>query len=265
MNKKIFPNFWQGLLIIALWATTNSILWTITTVMIINHNFSNLYQIIQVIILNLYFVPFIVYLIKKSNIKIGNYFSLPDLDTLFKLIIVSLLVRLIIVIPLDDPVVFFKSLMASKLKLYGIKYDNKIPDIVIALMWIFTPVAEEILYRGLILKQFLKQYPPTKAILLSSLIFSFAHLNHEDFAALFVMGIVLGIIYYKSNSILVSSISHYILFMGIILKFDILDLNPVNFTVYASIFLISILIVIFLLRKPVETIKISNPNRHHLE
>src|SRR5665647_1367349 len=103
MKEKVFPNFWQGLLIIAIWATTNSILFVITFSMMKNHNFSTLYQSIHVIILELYQVPFIVYLIKKTKIKIRDYFSLPDLDTLFKLIIVSLLVRLIIVIPLDNP------------------------------------------------------------------------------------------------------------------------------------------------------------------
>ncbi len=258
MNKKIFPNFWQALLIISCWAATNLIIWTITCILIYNNNNSTLYQSIQVIAMELNYVPYIVYLVRKTNIKIWDYFALPDFDTLFKLIIVSVLLKFVISVPMDRPLDFFKSLMDSKIKLYGISFNNKFPEIVIALRLIFFPITEEILYRGLILGQFLKRYTPTKAILLSSLIFGFAHLNIESFAFLFIGGIILGIFYYKTNSILVSSISHFLFNMGFILELKNLDLNRSNLIIYTIVFLISILIIIFLLRKPLKTVKISD-------
>lgn len=263
--KKTFPNFWQAWLIIALWAITNVILFEITGILLEHNNYSTLFQCIQAIVWALYFVPFIIYLIKKTNIQIWDYLALPKLETLFKLIIVSLLVRFIISLPFDKPVDFFKLLMDSKLRFYSIKYDSKIPGVVTGLWWIFIPIMEEVLYRGLILRQFLKQYSPTKAILLSSLIFSFSHLNQLGFIALFIYGIILGMFYYKTNSILVSSIAHYILDVGLILKFENLDLNLANSIVYISIFLISILTVIYILRKPLNTFKLSETKRNNLE
>ena len=265
MNKKIFPNFWQALLIISCWAATNLIIWTITTVMIINHNNSILFQSIQVIFMGLNFVPFIVYLIRKTNIRIWNYFDLPDLVTLFRLIIVTVLIRFVILIPLMQVDVLYKLLMDSKTRVQGTSIISETLFVVGMSKWILFPFIEEILYRGLILRQFLIRYSPTKAIILSSLIFSFAHLRYEDFAGIFVMGIVMGIFYYKTNSILVSSISHCLLNLAGGLHYVNLSLDQRNLIVYISIFFISILIVIFLLRKPMETIKISNPNRHHLE
>ncbi len=258
MNKKAFPNFWQALLMISLWAITNLTIWAITMIMRRDHNDSVLYQIIHVILIELNFIPYIVFLIKKTNIRIWDYFAIPDFNTLLKLVVVSLLLRFVISIPLDYSDDFFNLLANSKIKFHSIDiFDNKMPAIVIALRWVFIPVIEEILYRGLILGGFLKRYTPTQAILLSSLIFSFAHLNIERFFSLLILGVILGIFYYKTNSILVSSISHFIFNMAIILKFKIHDFNPVDLIVYISIFLISIWIVVYLLRKPMKTVKIS--------
>jgi len=265
MNEKIFPNFWQALLIISCWAATNMIIWTITTVLNYKLNSSILSQSIQVILMGLNFVPYIVYLIWKTKISIWNYFDLPDLVTLFRLIIVTVLLKFVILIPLMQVDVFYKLLMDSKIRIYGTSIINETLFIVGTSKWILFPFIEEILYRGLILRQFLIRYSPTKAIILSSLIFSFAHLRYEDFAGIFVVGIVLGIFYYKTNSIFVSSISHCFLNLAAALHSENLSLDQRNLIVCISIFFISILIVIFLLRKPMGTIKISTPKGNHLE
>ena len=147
--------------------------------------------------------------------------------------------------------------MDSKIKLHRLGFFYKMPAIVIALRWGFIPVIEEILYRGLILGGFLKRYTPTKAILLSSLIFGFAHYSIERFVFLFISGIILGIFYYKTNSILVSSILHFIFNMVLILKFKIHDFNTEVLIVYIFIFIISIWVIVYLLRKPMKTVNIS--------
>jgi len=265
MNKNIFPNFWQALLIISCWAATNLIIWTITSVLIYKHDDSILYQSIQVIFMGLNFVPYIVYLIKKTNIRIWNYFDLPDLVTLFRLIIVTVLIKFVIQIPLEQVDTFYKLLMDSKIRIYGTSINSQTLFIIATSKWILFPFIEEILYRGLILRQFLIRYSPTKAIILSSLIFSFAHLRYEGFAGLFVGGIVLGIFYYKTNSILVSSISHCFANLAGVLNYENLSLDQKNLIVCISIFFISILIVIFLLKRPMQTIKINTPNGNRLE
>jgi membrane protease YdiL (CAAX protease family) len=257
-KDKIFPNFWQAFLIIACWATTNLIIWTLTTVMIYDHDDSVFYQTLQVILMELNYIPYIVILARKTNIRIWDYFSIPDSLTLFKIIVVSLLLRFVISISVDQPVEFIKSLIESKIRLHGIDFNNKKPEIVIALRWIFIPVIEEILYRGLILRGFLNRYSPIKAILLSSVIFSFAHLNIERGVFLFASGVILGLFYYKTNSILVSSISHFIFNMVLILRFKYIDLNPTSLIVYSIVFIASILIIIFILQKPMKTEKFNS-------
>ena len=257
MSKNTFPNFWQALLIISLWAITNLIIWTITTVMRYDHNDSVLYQIIQVVLIELNYIPYIVFLIRKTNIRIWDHFAVPDFNTLLKIVVISLLVRFVFDFPMTHPDDFFNLLADSKIRFYSIDLFNEKPAIVIALRWVFIPVIEETLYRGLILGGFLKRYTPTNAIILSSLIFSFAHLSVERFIFLFIFGIILGILYYKTNSILVSSIAHFTYNMGNILKPKYLDIDRVDLIVYSFIFIFSIWIIVFLLRKPMKTVKIS--------
>lgn len=257
IKEKIFPNFWQALLIIACWAAMNLIVFTFTTVMIYDHNSSFLYQSIQVILMGLNFVLYTVYLIRRTNIRIWDNFALPDFSTLLIIIIVSVLLTLVIRIPMDRPVSFLKLLMDLKIELLGISIKSQPLVIVNMSMWILFPFLEEILYRGLILEQFLKRYTPTKAILLAGLIFSFAHLNYERFVFIFILGIILGIFYYKTKSIFVSSISHCIFNMAALLEPIYLDLNPKKLIIYTSIFIISILIIVSLLRRPMNTAEIN--------
>lgn len=207
--------------------------------------------------MGLNFVPYIVYLIRKTNIKIWDYFDLPDLVTLFRLIIVIVLIKFVIVIPLQQVDIYYKLLMDSKIRFLGTSINSQTLFIVGTSKWILFPFIEEILYRGLILRQFLLRYTPTKAIILSSLIFSFAHLRYEDFAGIFVAGIVLGIFYYKTNSILVSSISHCFANLAGVLNYENLSLDQRNLIVCISIFLISTLFVILLLWKPMNTVKVN--------
>lgn len=258
MKEKVFPNFWQALLIISCWTVTNLIIWTITSWLIYEHDDSILYQSIQVIFMGLNFVPYIMYLIRKTNLKIWNYFDLPDLVTLFRLIIVVGLIKFVIVIPLQQVDIFYKLLMDSKIRFLGTSINSQTLFIVGTSKWILFPFIEEILYRGLILRQFLIRYSPTKAIILSSLIFSFAHLRYEDFAGIFVAGIVLCIFYYKTNSILVSSISHSLANLAGVLNYENLSLDQKHLIACISIFLISTLFVILLLRKPMNTVKVNN-------
>lgn len=257
MKEKAFPNFWQALLIIACWATTNLIIWSITNVMLYKHDNSILFQGIQVILMSLNFVPYIVYLIRKTNIRIWNYCGLPNFATLLKILIVTLLIKLVITIPLQGVDIFYKILMDSQLRFTSLLIDRQTFSIITMSQWFLFPFIEEILYRGLILRQFLLRYSPSKAIILSSLIFGFAHLRYEDFAGLFVMGVVMGIFYYKTNSILVSSISHCIFNLAaVLISYENLNLDLGNSIIFLSIFFISILFVILLLRKPMNTVKI---------
>jgi|GEM_PF-973039 len=60
---------------------------------------------------------------------------------------------------------------------------------------------EESIFRGIILEGFLRRYSPKKAILYSAFLFAFMHINPAQFPHTFLLGIVIGWIYYRTQSI----------------------------------------------------------------
>ena len=64
-----------------------------------------------------------------------------------------------------------------------------------------APVLEEMLFRGVILRSFLRQYSRTRAILWSAAIFGIAHLNLYQFASALAIGIVAGWLYERCRSL----------------------------------------------------------------
>ncbi len=64
------------------------------------------------------------------------------------------------------------------------------------------PVVEELLFRGAITKALLKQYSPATAIVVSALIFGIIHINPAQIAGAFLIGLLLGWLYYKTASLI---------------------------------------------------------------
>lgn len=85
MKEKVFPNFWQVILIIALMSLSNMIIYAITMLLLAEHNFSTFYQTVQVIAMVLNFIPYIIYLVKKTNTRLSDYLALLDVTTVIKL------------------------------------------------------------------------------------------------------------------------------------------------------------------------------------
>ena len=73
---------------------------------------------------------------------------------------------------------------------------------------IFAPFFEEVLFRGIILRGFLANYKPTKAIFLSALFFGLIHMNGPQFVNAFLIGLFLGIVYYRTRSLLLCIAVH---------------------------------------------------------
>lgn len=74
---------------------------------------------------------------------------------------------------------------------------------------ILAPIFEEILFRGIILKAMLnKGVSPKKAIVFSSLIFGAVHGYPWQFLGAFLLGLVLGLVYWKTKSLLMSMLLH---------------------------------------------------------
>lgn len=72
------------------------------------------------------------------------------------------------------------------------------------------PIAEEFLFRGVMMNYFLerKGYDRKKTIFISALIFGIIHFNPAQIVYAFLLGLVLGRIYYQTGSLLLCSIVH---------------------------------------------------------
>lgn len=73
---------------------------------------------------------------------------------------------------------------------------------------VFAPILEELMFRGAITRTLLKKYNPTKAIILSALIFGIFHLNPVQIFSATLIGLLLGWIYYKTASLVPCILIH---------------------------------------------------------
>lgn len=73
---------------------------------------------------------------------------------------------------------------------------------------VIAPVVEEMLFRGILLRAFLQQYPRGAAIGYSALFFGAAHLNVYQFVLAFWVGLLLGWLYERSRSLVPCIVLH---------------------------------------------------------
>ena len=73
---------------------------------------------------------------------------------------------------------------------------------------VIAPVVEELIFRGLILHGFRRNYSSFKAITVSAILFSLFHLNPWQMPATFVLGLFLGWLVVRTHSILAAIIGH---------------------------------------------------------
>jgi len=75
---------------------------------------------------------------------------------------------------------------------------------------VVAPIVEELIFRGLILQGFRRNYNALTAVFMSALLFALFHLNPWQFPATFVLGLLLGWIMLRTNNILLAIIGHSI-------------------------------------------------------
>lgn len=75
---------------------------------------------------------------------------------------------------------------------------------------VVAPIVEELIFRGLILQGFRRNYNAFIAVFMSALLFALFHLNPWQFPAALVIGLILGWIVIRTNSIILSIIGHSI-------------------------------------------------------
>lgn len=113
---------------------------------------------------------------------------------------------------------------------------------------IAAPILEEIFFRGIILEGFLRNYPPQKAIIWSSIIFGLVHLDPWQGASAAIAGMIIGWIYWKTNSLVPGIIIHFsnnlLAFVAMSLYNNDLNFSNENVMEYWISILISLIIVV---------------------
>lgn len=125
---------------------------------------------------------------------------------------------------------------------------------------IIAPIYEEIFMRGIILAGLLKKYSPKKAIITSALIFGVWHLNIPQFVNATLIGVVLGVIYYKTNSLILCIVLHMtnnilVPVMGAVKEYMGYSPNIISFVVGVVIFTGSALLFFRYLNEVDENLK----------
>lgn len=75
---------------------------------------------------------------------------------------------------------------------------------------IFAPIFEEWLCRGMVLRGLLTKMKPTWAIVLSALFFAVIHMNPWQALNAFIIGVIMGYVYYKTGSLILTMIIHFV-------------------------------------------------------
>lgn len=73
---------------------------------------------------------------------------------------------------------------------------------------IIAPVVEELIFRGIIMHGFMRNYPKFIAIFFSALLFALFHLNPWQFSATFILGLLLGWVMVRTRNIFLSILIH---------------------------------------------------------
>jgi uncharacterized protein len=253
MKNKIVLNFWQALLLLLSIIVADFSLCVITVLVFKDSYKTDPFQIFFTYLSILIYVPFIVWFAKKTDANLKESFFIPDLSTVIRMLIIVLLFY-IVVFPIGRIDKLFESLMNSKLRIPGTTVRLFFPWLDLKMVLI-GPIIEELFFRGLVLKNFLKKYTPKYAILLSSLLFGINHLGlllGEHALSFYyiiffiVLGIFYGILYYKTNSLIIVSLAHIIWNASTLLNPKYIELGTTSsmlclfFYISAFIFLYSL-------------------------
>jgi hypothetical protein len=75
---------------------------------------------------------------------------------------------------------------------------------------IFAPIFEEWMCRGMVLRGLLTKMKPVWAIVISALFFAVIHMNPWQALNAFLIGLLMGYVYYKTGSLILTMIIHFV-------------------------------------------------------
>lgn len=154
-------------------------------------------------------------LLRLWKIPISDFFWSITLKCILWIICLTFVIKFLI--PFFTLTSFFPDLLENKMKIFGFQSYNFLMKInehtqlhydVSSL--IVAPFFEEILFRGIFIKKITEKYSPAIAILFSSLLFGLYHMDFEQSVYAFFIGIILGIIYFKTKNLSLVIVIHFL-------------------------------------------------------
>ena len=114
------------------------------------------------------------------------------------------------------------------------------------------PILEEIIFRSIILRGLLTRYSPKFAIVFSAIIFGLIHGRTLQIWVTFIIGLILGYVYYKTKSIGTTVLLHSFVNLIVLIKsyllFKYVDMT-FSFSEYIFLVIVSIPLTIIITRK----------------
>ena len=151
------------------------------------------------------------FVVRKDGAKLGFDFSTKPLRVY--LLIFPMMFGMMLIaeyttsfIPISGPI------FGEWYKMFSEQMETISEDTftVFLLVSFFAPIIEEILFRGIIQKGMINNgVKPRNAIIISALVFGLVHFNPWQFIGAFLLGLVLGVVYFKTKSLLMPILLHF--------------------------------------------------------
>lgn len=195
----------KGILWVLVWLGFMFI-YTVLDIVIWRKIAPNYSRILNIITVALSMVVFFVLLERKENFKF-NLLANVSIQGIVIAICCSILFYFLSDKGLDP---IFESIFPSSKENYQQTIQSIISSPIVSLIdfCIFAPILEEFLMRGFILNGLSVNYGIIVALLISSILFALLHFNIAQIIPSFICGIILGLIYLYTGSILSCIFAH---------------------------------------------------------
>ncbi|WP_370831602.1 lysostaphin resistance A-like protein [Clostridium sp.] len=212
-------NFWQALglsflfdIVLMFLNIPTDIFYTVLSIMEVN-TYNDFWYIVSTVLSCIYqfgtLLIITVFINKRFNTfnEVTNKFKIRKIDYLFApLLVVS---YIFITYGWFDYILF--SIPTGDMFESAMEYFESLPIVILLIeTCIIAPIFEEVLYRGILLKGLINKYNSKRAIVYSALIFGIAHLNIPQGINAFLLGLILGTVFYYTRSIYLCMIMHFV-------------------------------------------------------
>jgi membrane protease YdiL (CAAX protease family) len=163
-----------------------------------------MFNTIGLVNMELAFIVTIFFCFKKENIKFLNL-RIVNFPTFLLILVASLM--FVYIYPAFNSY-FYKNILERTLVLTSLQIKNLTSLTVFLHTIILMPLLEEILFRGVFVRLLSRTNNLAVSVLIPSFFFSLYHFNTEQLLSAFIFGIILGLIYYKTNNLTISIFMH---------------------------------------------------------